>query len=76
MASGPEKDKVQRGKAPGYQDRVIKVVERRPYQGDSIPRMTGKRGVGPKDQRQMENVCGLHRPEQGLLEGLLPPAEH
>jgi len=35
-----------------------------------------KHSVGLKEQQQVKNVHGLHRPEQGLPKGFLPPAEH
>jgi len=38
--------------------------------------MAGKRGAGEEGQWEVEDVRRLHRPQQGLLKGLLPPAKH
>ena len=37
--------------------------------------MVGQCGDGQESQRKMEDVCGLHRPKQGLPQGQLPSPE-
>ena len=76
QARPPEKKEVQRREAVGHQGRNKEVVKCRPHQRDSIPRMVGKCGLGKEGQREVEDVCGLHRPQQGMPEGLVPLAKH
>jgi len=38
--------------------------------------VAGKRGPGEEGQREVEDVRGLHGPQQGLPEGLLSPTKH
>jgi len=38
--------------------------------------VAGKRGPGEEGQREVEDVRGLHGPQQGLPEGLLSPTNH
>ena len=40
-----------------------------------LPWLVGQRGDGQDSQRKMEDVCGLHRPKQGLSQGQLSSPE-
>jgi len=38
--------------------------------------MVGQHGDGHQAKQQMENVCGLHKPEQGMPKGLVSTLKH
>jgi len=46
------------------------------HKGDIVLEVVGELGLGEKGQWEVENVRRLHGPQQGMLEGLLPSAEH
>ncbi|RDX99647.1 hypothetical protein CR513_17275, partial [Mucuna pruriens] len=48
----------------------------RVHQGGQLHNVTVQRGIGKEEQREVEDMCGLHKPQQGCPQGLLPPTEH
>ena len=71
-----EKKEVQRREATCHKRRGEEVAEHRPYKGDPVPWVVGKRGLGEEGQREVEDVCLLHGPQQSLPEGLIPSIKH
>ena len=49
-----------------YSKRSSQVTRGRLHQGSLLPRLVGKCGDGQESQREVENVCGLHKPKQSM----------
>ena len=48
---------------PSYSRRSSQVTRGKLYQGSLLPRLASECGDDQESQREMKNVCGLHRLE-------------
>jgi hypothetical protein len=46
------------------------------HQGYTPSVVVSQPGAGPKEEREMEDVCLLHCPQQGMPEGSVFPPTH
>ncbi|KAK2435872.1 hypothetical protein QL285_020899 [Trifolium repens] len=76
IASGAEKKEARRRKK-GSSGRGSSQTNEVPiHRGDQVSGVARQRSHGKEKQREVENVCRFHRPQQSLPKGSLSPTQH